>query len=45
LDAEEIQITKIARDFVHWLNRGSQGHGRMLRAYFLNFFTPISPTN
>ena len=42
LDAAEIQITRIDRDFVHWLNRFSQGHGRMLKAHFLNFFTPVS---
>lgn len=40
LDTEEILITRIDRDFVHWLCRAS--HGRMLKAHFLNFFTPIS---
>ena len=41
-DGEEIQITQVTRDFVHWINPVTDSTGRMLRAHFLNFFTPIS---
>jgi hypothetical protein len=44
-DGEEIQITQVTRDFVHWINPVTDSTGRMLRAHFLNFFTPISPPN
>lgn len=41
-DGEKIQITQVTRDFIHWLNPITGSHGRMLRAYFLNYFTPVS---
>ncbi len=44
-DGEKIQITQVTRDFIHWINPITGSHGRMLRAYFLNFFTPISSPN
>ena len=40
-DGETIQITSVTRDFVHWINPITGSHGRMLKAYFLNFFTPF----
>ena len=40
-DGEKIQLTKVTRDFVHWINPITGSHGRMLSAYFLNFFTPF----
>jgi len=41
-DGEKIQITQASRDFIHWINPITGSQGRMLRAHFLNFFTPIS---
>lgn len=41
-DGEKIQLTKVTSDFIHWINPTTGGTGRMLRAHFLNFFTPIS---
>lgn len=40
-DGEEIQITQVTRDFIHWINPVTGSTGRMLRAHFLNFFTPL----
>ena len=44
-DAEEIRLTEVTADFIHWINPITGSTGRMLRAHFLNFFTPISPPN
>ncbi len=44
-DGETIQITSVTRDFVQWINPITGSHGRMLKAYFLNFFTHISSPN
>lgn len=41
-DGEIIQLTQITADFIHWINPVTGSTGRMLRAYFLNFFTPLS---
>lgn len=39
---EQIQLTQVTRDFIHWINPTTGSTGRMLRAHFLNFFTLIS---
>lgn len=41
-DGETIQLTQVTRDFIHWINPQTGSTGRMMRCYFLNFFTPIS---
>lgn len=41
-DGETIQLSQVTRDFIHWINPTTGSTGRMLRAHFLNFFTPIS---
>lgn len=40
-DGENIQLTKVTRDFIHWINPTTGSTGRMLRCHFLNFFTPF----
>lgn len=41
-DGEIIELTQVTADFVFWLNPHTGSAGRMQRAHFLNFFTPIS---
>lgn len=36
---QKIQLTRVAPDFVHWINPATGSTGRMMRAYFLNFYT------
>lgn len=40
-DGEEVQLTHVSADFVHWINATSGSTGRMMRRYFLNFFSPL----
>jgi len=39
-NGEPIQLTQVTRDFIHWINPTTGSTGRMLRAHFLNYFTP-----
>ena len=41
-DEETIQLTQVTPDFVFCINPTNGSTGRMQRAHFLNFFTPIS---
>lgn len=41
-DGEEIRLTQVTTDFIHWINPVTGSTGRMLRCHFLNFFTLLS---
>jgi len=41
-DGEEIRLTQVTTDFIHWIYPTNGSTGRMLRCHFLNFFTPLS---
>lgn len=41
-DREEIRLTQVTADFIHWINPVTGSTGRMLRCHFLTFFTPLS---
>lgn len=39
-DGQEIQITKIERDFISYLDIETGAHGRIMRRFFTQLFTP-----
>lgn len=41
---ETVQITRVDRDFVHWLDASNGSTGRMLRAHFFTFYQPNQPS-
>lgn len=39
-DGEKIQLTQVTADFVHWIAPTTGSTGRMMRRYFLDFYSP-----
>jgi hypothetical protein len=37
---ETVQITRVERDFIHWIDASNGSTGRMMRCYFYNFYQP-----
>jgi len=40
---ETVQITRVERDFIHWIDASNGSTGRMMRCYFFNFYQPVFP--